>query len=334
MKRIIILLSVFSFLLLNQAFALESCRLIVYSAKDFNNAKKAKQEYRKKKFKNVTILKNEKNNMFMVSVAQIEKKYAPKIVKKLKQLKKIPKDSLCSSISYSVVENSSFKQKNNKEQKESKLTKKEIATLYHSTDELLQHLSKLPEQEVSSKYGELIKNLTLSKSQLMNIYHNIEKTGESHLDLTQSKIKKQSQLDVSKQTEKYKKIEDTKIIILAFNKLILDYNQTKKEIINVYNKNNKLLNSILQSETPLKDDVSTYVSTLKSLSSYEKSLIKIYENVDNLYSLKKEAFVLINKTKEMDNFLNVEKNNIQKISQKIQTMRIDRLCDHKRINCK
>ncbi len=348
MKKAVVLLGSIATLLFGSAVASESCSLIVYSSKDFHNAKQEQDKYKNKKFKNVKVLKNEQNNMFMVSVADLDKKVSHKILSTLVQMKKIPSQSICSDRPYyKQVENYYVEEKINKELKEYKSTKKEIIELYNTTDAVLQNLLKLPEQEATAKYGKLIQNLFSSKAQLIKAYNNIDNSDDIKLDLTKKEPKdkgydieliipkkQKSQKEIEEKIARERKIKEAKQMLLNFNDLIRDYKKVKKDTINIYNKNNGLLSTILQSIKPLKEDISVYVGTIKTLSSNEKELIKQYKNIINTYKSNIETFKLINKTKEVSDFLNMERTDMSKISKKIQEMNAERLCVHERINCK
>ncbi|MDG6881512.1 Uncharacterised protein [Phocoenobacter uteri] len=181
-----------------------SCHLIVYSTKSLADVKKAQQKYLYSQFKRVAILKNNRD-WFMLSVAKVDKKVEKNIVSRLKALKKIPKDSLCSGIEYPEIDVKNTTHKSNKqhqnifskqEQKTAVVkinqaitqylaSKETVNKLYnainHSSKEILN--TQNPAKKKVMQHAQLIKKIKESQKQLTHTYNDMVNIYTNNLDI-------------------------------------------------------------------------------------------------------------------------------------------------------
>ncbi len=334
-----------------------ACNLIVYSTKSFDNAKKNKAKYLRKKFKYVTILKNERD-WFMVSVARVDKKVSKGILSSLKYMKKIPKDSICSGIDYPEADVANAEKKITKELTQYQSTKENIVRLYNTTDSMLQNLLQMPEQESEAKYGKLIENLFASKKQLIQAYNNIDKT-EEQSDSELQKIPGTHQPEQKVEQSKpeignlSKTAEDDELAlfyeeeviipkkikpkvnpnVIKINKMISQYLDNKETIINLYKLMNHSLDKILNTENPSKQSVMAHTKLIKQIKEDKKKLISNYNNIIKIYKANLNSFKTVKGGNKIASFLKGERRDMRIIVKKVAEIKMAQLCKHKKINC-
>ncbi len=341
-----------------------ACNLIVYSTKSFDDAKRAKAKYLRKKFKHVTILKNESNGWFMLSVAKVDKKVSKRILSSLKYMKKIPKDSICSGINYPEADVANAEKKITKELTQYQSTKENIVKLYNTTDSMLQNLLQMPEKEAEAKYGKLIENLFASKKQLIQAYTNIDKTEESAdselqkvPEVYQPKLKAEQN---QPETNNVSKVENTQSIqeddepelfyeeevvipkqvkpkvnpnVVKINKKISQYLDKKEEIINSYKSMKHSLNGILNTKEPSKQDVVKHTKLIKQIKETKKQLISDYNNIVKIYKTNMNSFKTVKGGNKIGDFLKNERRDIRVIVKKVAGINMKQLCQHPKIDC-
>ncbi len=352
-----------------------ACNLIVYSTKSFEDANRAKTKYLRKKFKYVTILKNERD-WFMVSVARVDKKVSKGILSSLKYMKKIPKDSICSGIDYPEASVANAEKKITKELTQYQSTKEDIVRLYNTTDTMLQNLLQMPEKEAEAKYGKLIENLFASKKQLIQAYNNIDKTAEpANSELQKvSEVQAELQKNVVQQPQVHQtmpqvvqnqpqvtnipkatepQIEDDELAlfyeeevvipkqtkpkvdpnVIKINKMISQYLDNKKAIINLYKAMNRSLDQILNTEKPSKQSVIKHTKLVKQIKEDKQKLINHFNEIIKIYKANINSFKTVKGGSKIASFLKTERRDVRIIVKKVAEINMQQLCKHQQINC-
>ncbi len=365
MKKLALLLGSFIIFSSTAQASDNACNLIVYSTKSFENAKKIRAKYLRKKFKYVTILKNDRD-WFMVSVAKVDKKVSKGILASLKYMKKIPKDSICSGIDYPEADVANAEKKITKELNQYQSTKDNIVRLYNTTDTMLQNLLQMPEKEAEAKYGKLIENLFASKKKLIQAYNNIDNAEEpanSELQKVpevhqpedhqlESKVV-QNQLQ-GKITETQATQDDDELAlfyeeevvipkqakpkvnpnVIKINKMISLYLDDKEAIINLYKSMNRSLDTILNSTSPVKQSVIKHTKLIKQIKADKKQLISRFNEIIKIYRANINNFKIVKGGDKIAPFLKNERRDLRIIVKKVAEINMQQLCQHQKIDCK